>query len=152
MPSVLFVCLGNICRSPMAEGILRREIERRGLVGWRVDSAGTGAHHAGEEADPRTLAVLEHHDADFDHTARQIKRSDFDAFDLLLAMDRTNYRDLLRIAPPERESKVHMMLEPTTGGEVPDPWFGGGEGFVQVYALLDDAVNAWIDKLVATAG
>jgi protein-tyrosine phosphatase len=146
MPSVLFVCLGNICRSPMAEGIFRAKLAQRGLDAV-VDSAGTGAWHAGEPPDPRTLAVLDKQGAACEMTARQVVAGDFERFDLILAMDRSNLRTLQERCPPGLRAKLHLALEPTTGGEVGDPYYGGASGFDRVYAELDEALDAWLDRM-----
>ena len=145
MPAVLFVCLGNICRSPMAEGLLRHRLAVRGLHGWTVDSCGTAGHHAGEPADPRTEAVLRQHGASFPHVARRLSADDFVRFDVLLVMDAANEADVRRRAPPG--ARVHRVLEPVGGGDVPDPWYEGPEAFDRTWMLLGPAIEAWIDRL-----
>jgi protein-tyrosine phosphatase len=148
MARVMFVCLGNICRSPMAEGILLARLAERGLgAGHEVASAGTAGHHAGELPDPRTIAVLARRGERCPSRAAQVQREDFERYDLLLAMDRSNLAELVRRCPPAHRHKLRLMLELTGGGEVPDPYYGGPEGFEQVYALLDRAVAAWLDEL-----
>lgn len=145
---ILFVCLGNICRSPMAHGIALARIRDSGLhEQLEVDSAGTAAYHAGEAADPRTVAELRRHGAPADLVARKVRSSDFEHFDLIIAMDRSNYRDLKRVCPSENEHKVRMALELTTLGEVPDPYYGGVNGFADVYNMLDEAMDAWFEEL-----
>lgn len=148
MASVLFVCLGNICRSPMAEGIARKMARDRGLD-VRIDSAGTAAYHEGELADPRTRAKLEEHDALFEGWARQVVASDFEQFDLILAMDQSNLDNLLQICPAAHKGKVHRVLEPVGGGDVADPYYGGREGFETNYRQLVEAVGAWLDRIEA---
>ncbi|MCB9670567.1 MAG: low molecular weight phosphotyrosine protein phosphatase [Alphaproteobacteria bacterium] len=144
MKSVLFVCLGNICRSPMADAIAAHMARQRGLD-LRVDSAGTGAWHAGEAADRRTLAVLRAHGIPYDGRARQVRVSDFAEFDLILAMDRSNLRDLLAICPPANRDRVHLVLEPLGEGlEVGDPYYGGPDGFEVVYRQLTEALEHWL--------
>jgi len=148
MTRVLFVCLGNICRSPMAHGIFQAAVAARGLADqFEVDSAGTAAYHTGEPPDPRTLAVLRDHDVPLATFARQVTDEDFEAFDLILAMDRSNHRNLLSRCPQRHQHKVRMMLEPTGGGEVGDPYYGGGEGFQVNYREITEASEAWLDQL-----
>ena len=146
MSSVLFVCLGNICRSPMAHGILQHRAVETGLE-VEVDSCGTGAWHAGEPPDPRTMAVLAKHGIALDHRARRLTAADFERFDRLLVMDHANYRDVMARCPEAHADKVALALEPTGAGEVPDPYYGGPGGFDHVYRLLSDAMEHWMQRL-----
>mgnify|MGYP002817689618 CR=1 FL=1 len=144
---VLFVCLGNICRSPMADALLRHKLSEKGLAGaFEVDSCGTGAWHRGEPPDPRTQDTLRAHGVPVVGRARQVSADDFERFDAILAMDRSNLAKLKRMAPQEHAHKIALALEPTTGGEVPDPYYGDGDGFERVYRLLDDALDRWIGR------
>ena len=146
---VLFVCLGNICRSPMAEGVMRRKREELRLnAKFHVESAGTGAWHVGEPPDPRTIQVLQAHDAPIPGPAQQVQGADFERFDHVLAMDRSNYRRLQGACPTRHMHKLSMMLEPTRGGDVPDPYYGGDGGFERVYDMLDEALDVWIPRWV----
>ncbi|MCO4745492.1 MAG: low molecular weight phosphotyrosine protein phosphatase [Proteobacteria bacterium] len=144
---VLFVCLGNICRSPMAHGLMEEKLRRAGVAGVAVDSCGTGAWHAGELADPRTRAVLAKHNVGLDHRARQLRDDDFERFDLLLAMDRANLRDMTRRCPAEHVDKLHLTLAPIDRVDVPDPYYGGPSGFDDVYAMLDEALEHWVSQV-----
>ena len=147
MTSVLFVCLGNICRSPMAEGLLQHLVRTRGLgERYRVDSAGTAAYHEGEAPDRRTLAVLRKHGIGLHSRARQVRREDFDEYDWILAMDQSNYRNLMRVCPDHRTDRVHKTLDPVGGGDVQDPYYGGPSGFDDNFAELERALNAWLDR------
>ncbi len=143
MAAVLFVCLGNICRSPMAEGILRARPE---AAGWTIDSAGTAGHHAGEHADPRTERVLRRHGQQFAHAARAVTADDFPRYDMLLAMDADNLSDLRRRCPAGHQHKLTLALEPLGGGDVPDPYYGGPEGFDHVHDLLTRALDVWVQR------
>jgi protein-tyrosine phosphatase len=143
---VLLVCLGNICRSPMADALLRHKARLRGLSDRiHVDSAGTGSWHVGEPPDPRTQAVLKAHGVPVVGRGRTVTVDDFDRFDHILAMDRSNLRHLRNLAPADRASRLALVLEPVGGGEVPDPYWDD-DGFEKVYALLDRALEAWLDR------
>ena len=145
---VLFVCLGNICRSPMAHGLFAHRVAERGLTDrLACDSAGTGGWHVGETPDPRTLATLRRHGISLSHRARQVVPEDFECFDLLLAMDGNNHETLLSRAPRSARDRVRRMLEPIGGGDVADPYYGGPDGFETNFAQLDRAVAAWIEEL-----
>ncbi len=145
---VLFVCLGNICRSPLAEGIFLHLARERGVQGrFDVDSCGTGAWHVGQGADPRSVAVARRHGVTLEHEARQLDpRSDFDRFHLLIAMDRSNRRSIIHAAEAHSKdsSGVRMMRSfglpakdvDATDVDVPDPYSGGDEGFQVVYDML----------------
>ena len=148
---VLFVCAGNICRSPMAEGLLRRLLRERGLEGAvEVDSAGTGGWHAGERADPRTERALERAGASFAHAARQVRPSDAGA-DLLLVMDRRNLRDLEGLLPGARgRARLVMDFAPGRAGEeVPDPFYGPPGDFERVRAMLEAAMPGVLEAALA---
>ncbi len=146
---ILMVCLGNICRSPMAEGILKTKVEEKGLD-WLVDSAGTGSWHIGELPDPRSIAEANRNGIDItDQRARQFGRSDFDKFDLILAMDHSNYQDILRLAANgEHKEKVAMIMNFANPGKnisVPDPYWDD-DGFNQVFQMLEEACERLIEK------
>ncbi len=147
---ILMVCLGNICRSPLAEGILKNKVTQQKL-GWSVDSAGTGGYHVGQQPDPRSRAVAQKHGLDINmQRARQFTASDLEEFDFVFAMDRSNYRNILALATtPEQREKVHLILEFTGDADqnVPDPYWDDN-GFEQVYQMLDQACNRLL-KIVA---
>ena len=146
---VLFVCLGNICRSPMAHGVFQHAVGVRGLSDrFEVDSAGTAAYHVGNRPDPRTLAVLEGAGIELVHRARQATATDALHFDYLLAMDRSN-RDALQRLAPRSADKIHLMLDPIGGGDVADPYYGGPDGFAVNFAQIERATAAWIDRMMA---
>ncbi len=147
---ILFVCLGNICRSPMAEGLFRHVAEDRGLeVG--VDSAGTGGWHVGDEPDARGQATLRARGIDISSLkARQVEEADFERFDLVLAMDRRNHGHLTQLAGPDQAHKVKLFLEFASGlaeQEIPDPYYGGEDGFERVFALLHHASDGLADHI-----
>jgi protein-tyrosine phosphatase len=157
---LLFVCMGNICRSPTAEGVMAGMLLARGLQ-WQVsvDSAGTGSWHVGEPADRRAAAAAGARGVSLTSIARQVRTEDFDEFDLILAADRGNQRDLLALAgpDPERRAKVRLLREsdPVSVGdgelEVPDPYYGDGDGFERVLDICEAACRGLLDELV-TAG
>ena len=143
---VLFVCMGNICRSPTAEGVMRHLIAQRELDGEiEVASAGTGGWHAGAPPDARATATARARGIALAGEARQVTRADFEDYDLLLAMDRENLGDLLAIAPPGTKHKVRMFLP--DGCDVPDPYYGGSGGFEHVLDLVQDACERLLDDL-----
>ena len=150
---ILMVCLGNICRSPLAEGVLRHLAAQRG-IDLVVDSAGTADYHVGDAPDHRARACAKRHGIDIDQLrGRQVEARDFHRFDLLLAMDRSNEHDLLRLAPdPTLATKVKMIMDfarDSAVDEVPDPYYGPDDGFEHVYELLVDACNGSLDELQA---
>ena len=142
--SVLFVCLGNICRSPTAHGVLRHKLRELGLANvLRVDSAGTSNYHPDSPPDARSQAHAAERGYDLsDLRARQIQASDFETFDLVLVMDWDNLAQVKRECPPEHQHKVRRFTEfclQFDSAVVPDPYFGGAEGFEQVLDLVEDA-------------
>ncbi len=150
MTSVLFVCLGNICRSPLAEGVFRHLVRERGLEdAYRVDSAGTGAWHAGEGPDPRSVDVAQRNGVRLEGRARQVTPADFRDFDVVVAMDRENLRSLESLVGDEG-ARIHLLrdFDPEPGdGEVPDPYYGGPGGFDRVYAMVRRSCEALLDEL-----
>ena len=139
---ILMVCLGNICRSPLAEGIMQRKVAENGL-NWEIDSAGTGAYHVGELPDPRSIAVARKYGLDISYQrARQFKRADFTNFDLILAMDQSNFNNIDRLASSDADrAKVRMILNyvsPNQNQGVPDPYWSD-DGFEDVYQMLEEA-------------
>lgn len=143
---VLFVCLGNICRSPMAEGILRKEVADRGMSErFDIDSCGTGSWHVGGPMSEGTARVLRSRNAWYEHEARQIREADFERFDHVLTMDDSNLRTL-RQRYPHLAERPRPVLDPVGGGSVPDPYGGGGEEFERVWRALHPAVLAWLDQ------
>lgn len=156
MVRLLFVCLGNICRSPTAEGVMRHLIAERGLEGEvDVDSAGTGGWHVGAPPDERSTQAAARRGIVLDGAARQVRAEDFAAFDLLLCADRSNARDLRRLAPsPEAAAKVRLLREfdpaSVAAGhdlDVPDPYYGGAEGFDHVLDLVEAACAGVLDEV-----
>lgn len=150
---ILMVCLGNICRSPVAEGILRHKLKEQGFTQVKTDSAGTSSFHIGEAPDKRMRITAKKNGIDIDDlSARQFEVGDFDRFDLIYAMDQSNFDDIVAMARSnEDREKVRLILneiDPGSNKGVPDPYFGGDEGFQVVFDLLDEATDTIIAKHV----
>ena len=153
---ICFVCLGNICRSPIAEVVMQSLLTERGLKDRvELSSAGTGDWHIGECADERTIAVLARHGYDgSQHRAKQFTRESFDKCDLVVAMDSSNLSVLRRLAPDGDITKVRLLREFDRGAidtDVPDPYYGGDEGFDEVLAMVEAACTGLLDWLVPTS-
>lgn len=145
---VLMVCLGNICRSPLAEGILALKVDPDKV---QVDSAGTAGYHIGESPDDRSILVARKHGIDISgQRCRKFAAQDFREFDIIYAMDRANLKDILNLASTDQQrNKVKLLLDEvsTTTREVPDPYYGGQNGFEKVFQLIDEACEVIADKL-----
>lgn len=149
---ILMVCLGNICRSPIADGLLRKKVKEAGL-NVMVDSAGTSAHHEGEAPDARMRATAKRLGCPIDELrARQFVVGDFDRFDVIYAMDASNFNNILALSRTEADrNKVKLLLNEVYPGEnraVPDPYYGGEQGFIDVFNMVDEATTKIINKLV----
>ena len=152
MVKVLFVCTGNICRSPTAEGVFRFLVREAGLSGLiATDSAGTDGYHAGEPPDRRSMMTAKGHGIDIsDLRARQVDPQDFHDFDYLMAMDSGHERRLQRLAPPDSEHKIHLLLNFAADcpfNDVPDPYYGGSRGFEDVYDMIADACQGLLSHI-----
>lgn len=148
---ILMVCLGNICRSPLADGLLRSKIVERQLP-WLVDSAGTAAYHIGNPPDHRMIQTAKAKGIDIsDLSARQFTSQDFDAFDRIYVMDQSNYKNVLRLARTDADQqKVYLLLDhlyPNKQQEVPDPYYGNQSDFNEVFNLVNEATEALITDL-----
>ncbi|WP_374957207.1 low molecular weight protein-tyrosine-phosphatase [Gilvibacter sp.] len=147
---ILMVCLGNICRSPLAEGIMRAKLFGRN--NYELESAGTGGWHVGDPPDPRSVAIAKEMGLDITgQRGRQFKATDFDRFDHIFVMDNSNHRDVLKLARTEHDKqKVSLILDTLFPGEnvdVPDPYYGGNDGFAKVYDMLDQACEILKERL-----
>lgn len=143
---ILMVCLGNICRSPLAHGIMQSEIDRRSL-NWEVDSAGTAGYHEGELPDTRSIEVARSHNIDItDQRSRKLQPSDLDYYDHILVMDSSNYNDTLRlVSSPSQSQKIKLLLnysKPGSNRAVPDPYYEGG--FDSVFEMIREAILHFI--------
>ena len=152
MTRLLFVCSGNICRSPLAEAVFRRRAAEMGIAArFVVDSAGMHGYHAGERADPRTRAVGRRYGIEVTSIAREVTREDFERFDLIVAMDRGHERQLLAMAGREHAAKVRLMRDFDAGEkglDVPDPYYDGERAFEDVYRIVDAATRGLLASLV----
>ena len=147
---ILMVCLGNICRSPLAEGILKHKAPEDQVF---VDSAGTSDYHIGESPDPRSIEIARKYGIDIrTQRGRQFTMEDFHHFDIIYAMDQSNYRHIIAMAPDaEAKSKVHLILNEINPGknlDVPDPYYGGDQGFENVYRMLDMACERILSRIL----
>ncbi len=152
---VLFVCLGNICRSPLGAAILKKKVADKGMENLvEVDSCGTSNYHIGDNADPRTLASAAKHGVPMEHCARQLTEDDLESFDFIFAMDKSNYQNIMRLANGrDLSGKVRMVREfdpLSKGGEVPDPYHGGEKDFQLVYDILDRSADNFLEYLQKT--
>lgn len=151
---VLIICMGNICRSPIAHGVVRERLQRHGLAQRvEIDSAGTHRYHLGSPPDERALAAAARRGIDIsDLRARQVEPADFEAFDLLLAMDEQNLQALRDMAAPHHHGKIHLFMEYAAaqrGTIVPDPYFGGPAGFEQVLDMAEEAADRLMQRWLA---
>lgn len=140
MTKILIVCLGNICRSPLAEGILKSKLDSN----FTVESAGTAAYHVGNKPDPRSIAVARQNGLNItNQRARKFTKQDFEDFDIIYAMDNSNYQNIIALAENnQQKEKVKLILNesfPDKNLDVPDPYYGGDKGFENVYNMLDNA-------------
>jgi protein-tyrosine phosphatase len=152
MVKVLFVCLGNICRSPTAEGVFRKLVEQEGLLEFvEIDSAGTHAYHVGEAPDARAQQAAARRGIDLSVLrGRKATAADIETFDYVLAMDRDNYENLLAISPEHLSSRIRLFLEYATNrpeDEVPDPYFGGSGGFERVLDMVEEAAEGLLAEI-----
>ena len=152
--SVLFVCLGNICRSPLAEGAFRTYARQRGVEhAFHIDSAGTGGWHSGEAPDPRSIRTAENHGVDISaQRSRVLTSEDLENFDYVFAMDRSNRVNILKRHHDDYSHRVHMFLSRTkdADAEVPDPYYDRDDGFEQVWTLVSEAALSWLDYICET--
>ena len=151
---ILFVCMGNICRSPSAEGVFRHVLATRAPdLQVEIDSAGTHDYHIGDPPDRRSIAAAKRRGIDLSSLrARRVASEDFAHYDLILAMDEENLRELKRRAPVAYQERIRLMMEfapEATSRAVPDPYYGGAQGFEEVLDLLEEAANGLVQELLA---
>jgi len=150
---VLFVCLGNICRSPLAEAIFKDKVSRKNLGrSFEIDSCGTSNYHIGDIPDSRTFAIARKHGIELDHIVRQLTLEDLEEYDYILAMDRNNFQNILRLSDNAvHKEKIFMMREFDSidkGKEVPDPYYGNEREFQEVFDMLERCSDNFLDWVV----
>ena len=151
--SVVFVCMGNICRSPTAEGVFRHVVHVNNLQDViKIDSAGTHAYHIGESPDSRSQATAKSRGVDLSaQRARKVESNDFDRFDYVIAMDRSNYENLKVLATTEQQKRLHLFMSFTQDwddDEVPDPYYGAGDGFTTVFDMVQSASEGLLEAII----
>jgi len=155
MKKILFICLGNICRSSMAQGVLQAELHHRGILDIEVDSAGTGSWHIGNRPDSRAIETAARHGIDIStQRARQVRPSDFNDFDLIIAMDADNFADLEHLQSSKNPQQLVMCLQFSKASDlrdVPDPYYGDQDGFEHVMTILKDACHGIADHITSTS-
>lgn len=149
---ILMVCLGNICRSPLAEGVLRHKLNEAGITHIHVDSAGTSGHHSGENPDSRSVRNAKKNGVDISSlVSRKFTAADFDTFDRIYVMDQSNYNNVMMLASTDaHRNKVELFLNISSPGKnkaVPDPWYGGEEGFQDVFDLVNETCDVLVNEL-----
>jgi protein-tyrosine phosphatase len=148
---VLFVCLGNICRSPLAEAIFKHKIKEKGLSkSFEADSCGTANYHIGDSPDERTIRNARKNGVEIDHAGRQLSERDLEYFDHILTMDESNYRNVFKLTNADlNKEKISLMrdFDPKGNGEVPDPYYGGEKGFQEVFEILDRSIENFLSQV-----
>lgn len=151
MIKINFVCLGNICRSPLAEAIFNHKVKEKGLEGFlKGESSGTADYHIGEDPDSRSIAVAVRHQVEIAHKGRQFHFKDGKNYEYILAMDAANHRDIIHVLGYKHEG-LYLMRDfddEAKGSDVPDPYYGGSDGFENVYQMLDRAIENFISFLI----
>lgn len=146
MKKVLFVCLGNICRSPLAEAIFLHKVKARGLTHlYYAESCGTANYHVGDRPDHRTIRNAEKNGVMIDHFGRQLCTDDFEKFDEIFVMDQSNFKNALRVAGPHKgKVKLMRVFDPNGEGEVPDPYYGDERDFQNVFEILERSIEGYL--------